>query len=276
MADVTSMTEQTAGPARRASEPRAEERRIRPPRSLPGGRAVVGALLVAAAAVGTFAAYLDATAAPTGRYVVATASIEPGTRLRTLGEVGERFGTVALELPSELAARAVEASGVDDLVGQVVLTPLQPGDLLTRTQVVEDGGADGAQTLSFALPRTAAVAGALRPGERIDVLATYGSGDRAYTAYVARGIPLLGVAAVDGGSLGDGQDLTLTVAVAALEDVQALGHAVNTAEVFVTRSTATPATADPAPGAFRPAPEDVGPRPDPTLPLGGSVPPEGG
>lgn len=276
MADVASMTEQGTGAGRRVPDPDVGARRIRPPRSLPGGRAVVGALLVAAAAVATFAAYLDATAAPTGRYVVATATIEPGTRLNSLGEVGERFGTIALELPSELAARAVPDSGVDALVGQVVVAPLQPGDLLTRTQLVDDGGVDAAQTLSFSLPRTAAVAGELRPGERVDVLATFGSGDSAYTAYIVRGIPLLRVAAVDGGPPGDGPDLTLTVAVSALREVQALGHAVNTAEVFVTRSTATPEVDDPAPGAFRATPEEIGPRPDPTTPLPGAVPDGGG
>ena len=227
---------------------------------------MVGALLVAAAAVVTFAAYLDATAAPTRSYVVATATIEPGTRLSSMAAVSERFGTIALDLSDEVAARVVPASAVDGLVGQVVVTPLQPGDLLTRTQVVDDGGAEGAQTLSFSLPRTAAVAGALRPGERIDVLATFGSGDGAYTAYVVRGVPLLGVTAPDGGALGGGSELTLTVAVSALRDVQALGHAVNTAEVFVTRSTASPEVDDPAPGAFRPSPEDVGPRPDPSTP----------
>jgi hypothetical protein len=266
VADVTSMTERASGPARGLPDPDASARRIRPPRRLPGGRAVVGALLVTAAAVATFAAYLDATSPPTGRYVVATATIEPGTRLGSLGEVGERFGTVALELSSEVAARAIPASGVDALVGQIVVTPLEPGDLLSRTQLIDDEGVDGAQTLSFALPRTAAVGGELRPGERIDVLATFGSGDRAYTAYIVRGIPLLRVAAADGGPLGDSPDLTLTVAVSALREVQALGHAVNTAEVFVTRSTATPEADDPAPGAFRATPEEVGPRPDAATP----------
>lgn len=227
---------------------------------------MVGALLVAAAAVVTFAAYLDATAAPTRSYVVVTAPIEPGTRLGSMAEVSERFGTIALDLSDEVAARVVPASAVDSLIGQVVVTPLQPGDLLTRTQLVDDGGAEGAQTLSFSLPRTAAVAGALRPGERVDVLATFGSGDAAYTAYVVRGVPLLGVTAPDGGPLGGSSEMTMTVAVSALRDVQALGHAVNTADVFVTRSTATPEGDDPAPGAFQPTPEDVGPRPDPATP----------
>jgi Flp pilus assembly protein CpaB len=274
VADVTSMTERSSGPAHGLHDPDASPRRIRPPRRLPGGRAVVGALLVTAAAVATFAAYLDAAAPPTSRYVVATATIEPGTRLDSLDEVGERFGTVALELSSEVAARAIPASSVDALVGRVVVTPLEPGDLLSRTQLVDDGGIDGVQTLSFALPRTAAVGGELRPGERIDVLATFGSGDSAYTAYIVRGIPLLRVAASDGGPLGESPDLTLTVAVSALREVQALGHAVNTAEVFVTRSTATPEVDDPAPGAFRATPEDVGPRPDPAMAEGTGSRPE--
>ena len=266
MVDVTSVAGTGSSTAAAGDDRAHEGRTIRPPRSLPGGRAVVGALLVAAAAVVTFAAYLDATAAPTRSYLVAAAPIEPGTRLGSMAEVSERFGTIALDLADEVAARVVPASAVEGLVGQVVVTPLQPGDLLTRTQLVDDGGAEGAQTLSFSLPRTAAVAGALRPGERVDVLATFGSGDGAYTAYVVRGVPLLGVTAPDGGPLGGGSELTLTVAVSNLRDVQALGHAVNTAEVFVTRSTATLGSDDPAPGAFRPTPEDVGPRPDPAMP----------
>jgi Flp pilus assembly protein CpaB len=229
---------------------------------------VVGALLIAAAALVTFVAYLDATAAPTRSYLVATASTEPGTRLGSMTEVAERFGTIALDLSPEVAARAVPSTAVDSLIGQVVVAPLQPGDLLTRTQLVDDGGVEDAQTLSFALSRTAAVSGALRPGERVDVLATFGSGDSAYTAFVVRGVPLLRVTALDGGALGDSSDLMLTVAVSALRDVQALGHAVNTAEVFVTRSTATSDVDDPAPGAFRATPDDPGPRPDPATPTG--------
>lgn len=239
-------------------------RRVRPHRGLPGGRAVVGALLVTAAAVATFAAYLDATAAPDARYVVATTSLEPGTRLTSLTDVGERFGTIALDLPPEVAARVVAATEVEQLVGQVVLAPLESGDLLARTQIVAD--APDAQTLSFALPRRSAVAGALQAGERIDVLGTYGSGDGAYTVYVVRGVPLLRVAAPDGGSLGESNEVLLTVAVTTLEDVQALGHAVATADLLVTRSTVRSGDADPAPGAYRPRPDGQGPRPDPARP----------
>jgi hypothetical protein len=256
----------------RTDEPERAPRRIGPVRGLPGGRAVVGALLVAAAAVVTFAAYLDATAAPTVRYVVATAPVEPGTRFGSLAEVGERFGTIAMDLPPEVAVGVVLGTEVEQLVGQIVLAPLQPGDLLARTHVVGGGGVAEAETLSFALPRRAAVAGSLRPGDRIDVLATYGSGEGAYTAYVVRGVPLLRVAAPDGGPLGDASEVLLTVAVSALEDVQALGHAVTAADLLVTRSTARAGDGDLAPGAYRPELADTGPRPDPTPWSGAGVP----
>jgi hypothetical protein len=260
VADTTTMPVQ----APRTDDAERTGRRIGRPRGLPGGRAVVGALLVTIAAVLTFAAYLDATAAPTARYVVATAAVEPGTRLASLAEVGERFGTIALDLPPEVAGGVVPGTAVEHLVGQVVLVPLEPGDLLNRTQVADGGGVADAQMLSFALPRRSAVAGTLRAGERVDVLATYGSGEGAYTAYIVRGVPVLRVSAPDGGPLGDASEVLLTVAVGALEDVQALGHAVTTAELLVTRSTARVGDGDRAPGAYRPAPTDVGPRPDHT------------
>jgi hypothetical protein len=70
--------------------------------------------------------------------------------------------------------------------------------------------------------------------------------------------------------------------VSALVDVQALGHAITAAEVLVTRSTARAGDDVPAPGAYRPAPAEQGPRPDPA-PWSGSdatspddLPPTGG
>ncbi len=258
-------------------------RRIRPVRGLPGGRAVVGALLVAVVAVATFATYLGATSVPDTAYVVAIEPIEPGTRVDTLEQATALLGSVATDLAEPVRGRAIPADDLDAVIGSTVLAPLERGDLVTRTHLIDEGGAAPAQTLSFAIPRTAAVAGALRPGERIDVLATYGSGERAYTAYVVRGVPLLRVSGSDGAAIGGeatGSQLTLTVAVTALEDVQRLGHAVNTAAPLVTRSTAEPGGGD-APGPYRPREEAAGPTPDPATasvlpdPAGGDGPEDG-
>ena len=238
-------------------------RRIRRARTLPGGRAVVGALLVTAAAVATFATYLDATAEPTTAYLVATEPVEPGTRFATGEELRAVFGSLTVELAPPLSERAIPVGELDTLVGRVLVAPLGRGDLVTRTSVVDDGGVAPAQTLSFSLPRDAAVGGTLRPGERVDVLATYGASDSAYTAYIVRGVPLLRVTGPDGGPVGTATDVVLTVAVTELGDVQALGHAASTATVFVTRSTATPGGGDAAPAPFRADPAASGPRPDP-------------
>ncbi|MFP4636343.1 MAG: RcpC/CpaB family pilus assembly protein [Nitriliruptoraceae bacterium] len=226
---------------------------------------MVGALLVAAAAVATFAIYLDGTAGPDTAYVVAQEPVEPGKRFDRLEDVTASFGTVTVDLAEPLRGRALAADELDALVGRTLLAPLQRGDLLTRTHLLDDAGAAPAQTLSFPIATSDAVAGALRPGERVDVVATYGSGDRAYTAYVVRGVPLLRTSGGDGAAVGGeavGSQLTLTVAVTDPEDVQRLSHAVNTAQLLVTRSPATPGGRA-APGAYRPRAAEPGPTPDP-------------
>jgi hypothetical protein len=241
-------------------------RRIGRLRGLPGGRAVVGALLVTAAAVGTFAVHLNAIAEAETEYLVALASAEPGTRFASVDEVRATFGSAGVELTAPLAERAIPVSEIEGLVGHTLVAPLERGDLVSRTAVVEDGGVAPAQTMSFPVGRTAAVGGALRAGERVDVLATYGSGEAAYTAFVVRGVPLLRVSAPDGSSVpaaGGGSDLTLTVAVTELEDVQRLGHAVSVADLFVTRSTAVTGDDGQAPGAYVAEPAGRGVVPDP-------------
>ncbi len=232
----------------------------------------MGALLVAAAIVATFVAYLDAVTVPTREVVIATEVVDPGTQLSSMDEVAARFGTVEVELQEGEATQGlVPADEVEALVGRTVVAPLQRGDLLLASQVVADGGIEGAHVLSFALPRTAAVGGSLQPGERIDVLGTFGSGETAYTAFVARSVPVLRVTAPDGGAIGSGAEITLTVAITAPGDVQALGHAVNTANVFVVRSRGGEEGTEAAPGAYRAEPREQGPRPEPAGPLPASA-----
>lgn len=224
------------------------ESTVRRRRGLPGGRAVVGAFLVAAAAVGIFGAYLSATAAPTTRYVVAARDLPIGTRL-----VPSDLELVAMELPDGQADRAIseaEAALVDGLDGLVVLGPLVAGDLVMESQVVDDGDADGAVTLSFALPAERALAGRIRKGESIDVLATYpGTGGQPYTEVVIRGAIVFDVVdSTAGGVSGPGR--TFLVQVPGLEEAQRLAHALDVAEVVVARSG--DADAD-TPDRYRPA-----------------------
>lgn len=271
VADLGTMTSDADTSANARGETAA--RRIRRARGLPGGRAVVGAFLVAAAAVGVFAAFLSATAEPSTRYAVARGDVEVGTRLLDLAEVEAAFDFVPMDLPDDVRRRAIHERQAPQLVGMLVTAPVAGGDLLLASAVVDDARVPATEKLSFSLPVADAVGGALEPGERVDVLATYGTGADAWTAFVARGVLLVAVDAGDGG-LGTSDELTLTVAVSSLTDVQALGHAVRAADVFVTRSTVAEGSTEPAPGAYRPAPEDDGPQPDPAGdPVGEGAPP---
>lgn len=245
MADLGTTT--TAG--RDASVPRPDpsrdERTVHPRRGLPGGRAVVGGFLVAVAAVGTFAAYTGATAEPGTRYVVAARDLPVGTRLQAAD-----LTTVALDLPEAQADRAVPEERSDELVDLVTLGPLGAGDIVNRTDVVQLTSDSSHQTISFAVPRSRALMGAIRPGETVDVVATYrGDAGGSFSAYVVRGAR---VVAVEGGSGTFGEDgLVFTVAVTSPDHVLAIANAVDAAEVFVTRPAQE---GDPAatPSPFRP------------------------
>lgn len=219
------------------------ERRVRRRRSLPGGRAVAGAFLVTAAAVGVFAAYLDATAEPSTRWLVATTEIAPGEQVdpAVLDEV-------AIEVPVAQRDRLVPADALDRVSGRVALGPVREGDLLQWTTVLAVESPDGASTFTFSLPTSrVAFRGDLASGDTIDVVATYSDA----TVYVARDVQLLANPATS--SSADGA--TITVAIDDPATVLAIANALDAAQVFVLRSDPDGDGDIPAP--FRP---DVGGR----------------
>lgn len=212
-----------------ADEPRTD-RAVRPRRSLPGGRAVVGAFLVVAAAVGTFAAYLSATGEPATSYAVATTSLRPGQVLPD--DVNAVVRLEAIELPEELAARAYDAGSAGALAGSLVLSALEPGDLVLRSAIAGDRGAAGV-SLSFALAPERALGGNVRVGETVDLLATFGQ----VTRVVARDVRIASTGGADG--IG-GAGLVLTVLVPDLATAEAVLSAADNGELALVRG------ADPA------------------------------
>lgn len=193
-------------------------RRVRRRRGLPGGRAVVGGLLITVAAVAVFAAYLDATAAPTTRYVVTVSDVEPGTRVQPAD-----LGVVAIDLPSDLTGQVFTDPG--DVVGQVVTAPLGARELVAASDVADPGDAEGRAQQSFSVGASRALGERIRPGERIDVLATYDD----YTLPVLSGVRVL--------QREGAETVTFTVALEDPEDALALANAVDSGEVTVVRTT---------------------------------------
>jgi hypothetical protein len=234
MADLGVMT-QNSGAQPSNDAPAEGGRRIERRRGLPGSRAVVGALLVAAAAVGVFAAYLNATAEPATRYVVVQGDIPVGTLLtEAVLRDTSQFGLVPIDLPTELAANAIPESQALALAGLRTTAPLAAGDLLSRTVVEKGVTGDELVQLSFALDASRALDGALDPGARIDIAVTYGQGLDSFTYYVARNILLSDIRARDSGI--DGGELVLTITLADDERALAINQAVNTGTVTVSRA----------------------------------------
>jgi Flp pilus assembly protein CpaB len=214
-----------------AARPALPDRRVTPRTSLPSARAVVGGLLVAVAALGTFVAYRAATGAPSTSFVVAASDIDPGTRV---GPGVLRLET--MRLPDSVGRGAF--TDVASLEGAVALAPLREGELVQASAVVPAGaGTEPSREFSFAVERTRALDGQLNRGERVDVLATYGSGDTARTHVVVRAALVTDVDNESGQTIGSATTVTVTLALTSPDDVLEAAHASQVAEVTLVRAT---------------------------------------
>lgn len=198
-------------------------RRLRRRRSLPGGRALVGGFLVAVAGVGVFAAYLDATAAPTTTWVVAAEDVTPGDELTTA-----QLGVVLADLPLDVAARAHD--DVEELVGAVATAPLARGELVQESHVAPGASTPGRDEVSVPVPAQRALAGDVAAGERVDVLVTHDG----VTDVVVREAPVISADGAEG-SFGGSGEVVVTLALEPGVEALAVVHAVQTGEVTLVR-----------------------------------------
>lgn len=225
-------------------------RQIRPRRGLPGGRAVVGGLLVAVAAVGTFAAVSGAGRGPDTSYVVAAREVEPGSVL-----TADDLELVAIDLPDSVRAGAFTRPG--EVVGAVVVGPLAEGDL------VQAGGlapGDPLPTFSLALPEADANGGDLGPGDVVQVFATYGSDGASPTILLSAEAEVVGTSSADDTVAASGE-ITVKLAVDSAEERSAIINAKVTGQISLVRVSGAK-----APGAAE--------RFEPDVPGAGATPPE--
>ena len=209
---------------------------------------MVGGFLVALAAVGVFAAYTSATAGPTTSYVVAARDLAPGDRITPAS-----LRLVPLDLPDEQRRRSYDV--VDPLLDATVIEPLLAGELLQEGSLIATGAAPGTRAVSFAIDAAHAVNGTLRAGERVDILATFGTGGEACTFLVAGDVPLVRVTE-SASSLATQGGMTLTVEAETADSALAISHAANAGTVTLVRTThataaevdrfCTPTSVDPA------------------------------
>ncbi|MGH9245742.1 MAG: SAF domain-containing protein [Acidimicrobiales bacterium] len=211
---------------------------------IPSGRALLGALLVALAALGLFAVYLAARSGPTTRYVVAAQPIAPGT------EVGaDDIELATIELPDEVEAGAF--TQVDELIGTVTVAPISQGELVQRSAVTADAqpGSPGF-TMSFAVEADRAAGGRLEPGQLVTIVVTYTGGQQAVTEVVAQDATVISFARAGDAALDALDESVLTVRLPATANPLAVAHAARVGEITIIDPTF--AGDAPLPAGFQP------------------------
>ena len=225
--------EATTAPAR---PPSTNGRVVRRQSTLPGGRALVGGILVTAAAVGLFAAYQRAAEGPRQSYVVARHDLTVGSRLHRSDLALER-----MDLAPAVRPRAFV--NADAIVGATVLGPLAAGELIQRASLARPSGSPTDREVTIPIERVRMVSG-LRDGERVDVLVTFGTGVDAYTVAAVRQALVVRVDRARG-SLGDSSAVLVTLALSRGSDTLAVAHGSRAGQITLARSTGVPASSDP-------------------------------
>lgn len=136
-------------------------------------------------------------------------------------------------LPPELESRY--AAGSRDLVGVALTRPVARGELIALSSVEARSTATAGRAMTIPITAEHAVGGDLEPGDRVDIFATFDSGDvRARTVQVAPSVEI--VSPVEAGGLVTGEASVIGVTVAVTpQQAAALTFAIRSAELDVVR-----------------------------------------
>lgn len=209
----------TSGPDTAATDRRVD-RRV----GLPGTRAVVGGLLMAVAATGTFLAYANANQDHRVNVLIASRDLHPGEIL-----AADDLAVVAVDVPAGVRGLF---GAVDAAVGRQILSPVDEGEFLPASATLERSTEDQALEVSIALPGHRA-GGRLLAGERVDVFSTWSGSVTELVAVDARVLEISG-ASNDG--LAGSEQVIVRLAVADFDQVEALVHAQAAGDITMVRA----------------------------------------
>lgn len=142
------------------------------------GKFAIGLVLVSLAIVALFSAYSRASHANLEQFLVASHDLEPGTQLTS-----DDLKVASLGL--DAGNRSVAYTRAQSVIGKTATVAISKGALLTADILGETNSAG--TLISVPLESARALGGRVSSGDRVDLLATYGSGQGAYTIEIARG-----------------------------------------------------------------------------------------
>ena len=201
-------------------------------RRLPNGRAMLGGVLVAVAAIALFAATNAGSSEPTTSYVVTSRTVKAGQVIAKAD-----VSLIALDLPESVARNALDHPRL--AVGTIALDGIPAGSVLHRAQTSAGSRTHGKPLLSFSISADRAAAGDLTAGDRIDVLVTWDHTTDGDTEVVARNLPVIDVTKPGRSALGDDAKLTVSVNVASGTDLVPLTRAIRAGQLTLVRTTGT-------------------------------------
>ena len=143
------------------------------------------------------------------------------------------FVQAEVALPPELTTRYAPAT--QDLTGVTLSRPVAEGEMIALSWVASSRYAGEGRAMTVPITAEHAVGGDLRTGDRVDILATFDSGDaRARTVLVAEEVEI--VSPVEAGGLVTGEASVIGVTVAVTpEQAAELTFALRSAELDVVR-----------------------------------------
>ncbi len=217
---------------------RGRARVITPRRGLPNGRAIVGALLVTLATIGSFAVATSGGDGPRTEYLVVSSPIAAGEAV-SLGAVTAE----PMELSPTLIASALTTTA--GLEGATALRDLHAGELLRADDLIAAHSIDGEvitdiHEITFSVPLDRTPPG-VRRGDRVTILGT--SADVTTVAVEDALVLSIDTQPDQIGSSGNG---TLTLAIDDAETVMGIAHVTQTTDITVVRSTRALADTYPA------------------------------
>jgi Flp pilus assembly protein CpaB len=148
------------------------------------------------------------------------------------------FRATRVHVGSAVLATLFDASELAELRGRVVVERIPAGALVTREAVRRVAEGNDPRAMSFPIPRSRAVGGALVVGDRVDVLSVVRNSGR--SGYVATDIQVLAFTSSGSGPLQGSDDASVTIAVAS-DAAARIASALETGTITLVRATgATP------------------------------------
>ena len=203
---------------------------------LPRRRALAGRLstghvvMVLAGVLGVLFTLNVLRAADHTRPILAAArDIAPGTVISS-----RSVRVVRVHVDDQVLATLFDASELDALRGRVAVSHMSAGALVSRDEVRAAASGDAPRAMSFPIPRSRAVGGALVIGDRVDVLSVRRTTGQ--SAYVATDVQVLAFSARASGPLQGSDDASVTIAIDA-DSAGRIASALETGSITLVRAT---------------------------------------